>query len=189
MATKQILRQNSVNCDKSDLSAMWKKKFCTWQFFLHRHCLWCLWQIWGMIKFRQSEKYNYQMIKHWKNSRRLGGVSSIWLWDVSPPLLQALTMQPRLKEVGFGLLCCCVYILLRHWIPFFINATKSSHTAPKARRCGVWFVTFHRSSSRYVHSFTTINATETNSHNSALLNYTSILNATYATRRNSRNLM
>ena len=121
MATKQILRQNSVNCDKSDLSAMWKKKFCTWQFFLHRHCLWCLWQIWGMIKFRQSEKYNYQMIKHWKNSRRLGGVSSIWLWDVSPPLLQALTMQPRLKEVGFGLLCCCVYILLRHWFLFFLS--------------------------------------------------------------------
>merc|ERR1712130_295958 len=45
-------------------------------------------------------KWNLSSIVESLAKRRLGGVSSIWLWEISPSLLQALALCPRLREVA-----------------------------------------------------------------------------------------
>ena len=107
-----------------------------------------------LIMLRQSEKItNYQNEE--KNSRRLGGVSSIWLWDASPPLLQALAVHPRLKEVGFGLqfvilftLCCATGYSCTTLVSMQLKALI---VRPRLKEVA-WFVYSDRSSLRYIAS-------------------------------------
>merc|ERR1712130_84095 len=45
-------------------------------------------------------KWNVSSIVESLAKRRLGGVSSIWLWEISPSLFEVLSLCPRLREVN-----------------------------------------------------------------------------------------
>ena len=48
-------------------SVMWRN-FSTWQIFLHGHCPWCPWQIWGMSRrLNLTDARNPSILIHWQS--------------------------------------------------------------------------------------------------------------------------
>ena len=94
-------------------------KIYTEQFFLHKHHLWCLWQIWGMLTNKiRSDSFSFSLNtrkeekKHANNKKveKVTGSSIFLLSAITTNILPLSEPVFSHKNNFFCAICWCLYV-------------------------------------------------------------------------------